>query len=58
MVRRMSDQIPMLMQYLMLKEASELLRNNMLTLLEASDVREILSEDSDVSRKCIVTGTP
>ncbi|XP_057186517.1 interferon-induced GTP-binding protein Mx3-like [Triplophysa rosa] len=51
MVRRMSDQMPMLMQYFMLKEASELLCNDMLTLLEQSDVREILSEDSDVSRR-------
>lgn len=51
MVKRMSDQVPMLAQYFMLKEASELICTDMLTLLNEADAREMLSEDSDVSRR-------
>nr|XP_055048656.1 interferon-induced GTP-binding protein Mx3-like [Misgurnus anguillicaudatus] len=51
MVQRMSDQVPMLTRYFMLKEAAELLCNDMLTLLDRDDVCEILSEDSDIGRK-------
>ncbi|XP_065147189.1 interferon-induced GTP-binding protein Mx3-like [Paramisgurnus dabryanus] len=51
MVQRMADQVPMLTRYFMLKEAVQLVCNDMLTLLEEADVRGFLNEDTDVSRK-------
>ncbi|XP_073724827.1 interferon-induced GTP-binding protein Mx3 [Misgurnus anguillicaudatus] len=51
MVQRMADHVPMVTRYFMLKEAAELLCNDMLTLLDRDDVCEILTEDSDIGRK-------
>ncbi|XP_056596280.1 interferon-induced GTP-binding protein Mx3-like [Triplophysa dalaica] len=48
MIKRMSDQVPMMAQYIMLKEASELLQTDMLNLLIESDVTGMLSEDPSV----------
>ncbi|KAG9333419.1 hypothetical protein JZ751_012679 [Albula glossodonta] len=52
-VQRLADQVPMLIQAFMLKEAAQLLRVEMLNLTDSGEVREILHEDSDVSRKRI-----
>ncbi|XP_056596278.1 interferon-induced GTP-binding protein Mx3-like [Triplophysa dalaica] len=51
MIIRMSDQVPMMAQYIMLKEASELLQTDMLNLLIESDVTGMLSEDHCVSER-------
>ncbi|KAG9333422.1 hypothetical protein JZ751_012682 [Albula glossodonta] len=51
--QRLADQVPMLIQVFMLHEAAKLLRVEMLNLMDGGDVREILHEDSDVSRKRI-----
>ncbi|KAI1899078.1 hypothetical protein AGOR_G00057780 [Albula goreensis] len=52
-VQRLADQVPMLIQAFMLKEAAQLLCVEMLNLTDSGEVREILHEDSDVSRKRI-----
>ncbi|KAI1899079.1 hypothetical protein AGOR_G00057790 [Albula goreensis] len=51
--QRLADQVPMLIQVFMLHEAAKLLCVEMLNLMDGGDVREILHEDSDVSRKHI-----
>ncbi|KAG9333421.1 hypothetical protein JZ751_012681, partial [Albula glossodonta] len=53
MAQRLADQVPMLIQVFMLHEAAQLLCVEMLNLMDGGDVREILHEDSDVSRKRI-----
>ncbi|KAJ8389694.1 hypothetical protein AAFF_G00114000 [Aldrovandia affinis] len=51
--QRMADQVPMLISLFMLKEAAQLLCGEMLNLMDGADVREILREDSDISRRRI-----
>ncbi|KAJ8358297.1 hypothetical protein AAFF_G00015920 [Aldrovandia affinis] len=51
--QRMADQVPMLILLFMLKEAAQLLSGEMLNLMDGADVREILREDSDISRRRI-----
>ncbi|KAA0720580.1 Interferon-induced GTP-binding protein [Triplophysa tibetana] len=52
-VQRMADQVPMLILYLMLKETARLLCTEMLSLMDGAKVKELLFEDSDVSKKRI-----
>ncbi|XP_051978810.1 interferon-induced GTP-binding protein Mx3-like [Xyrauchen texanus] len=52
-VQRMADQVPMLISFLMLKEAAQLLCTEILTLLDGANVSEMLHEDSEVSRRRI-----
>uniref|UniRef100_A0A8C1UK66 Uncharacterized protein n=1 Tax=Cyprinus carpio TaxID=7962 RepID=A0A8C1UK66_CYPCA len=50
-VQRMADQLPMLISFYMLKETAQLLCTDMLSILEAANVSELLFEDSDVSKR-------
>uniref|UniRef100_A0A8C1VKB9 Uncharacterized protein n=1 Tax=Cyprinus carpio TaxID=7962 RepID=A0A8C1VKB9_CYPCA len=50
-VQRMADQLPMLISFYMLKETAELLCTDMLSILEAANVSELLFEDSDLSKR-------
>ncbi|XP_067235402.1 interferon-induced GTP-binding protein Mx3-like [Chanodichthys erythropterus] len=50
-VQRMANQLPMMISFFMLKETTQLLYTDMLSLLEKPDVRDLLFEDSDVSIK-------
>ncbi|XP_077066927.1 interferon-induced GTP-binding protein Mx3-like isoform X2 [Siphateles boraxobius] len=49
-VQRMADQLPMMILFFMLKETAQLLSTDMLSLVGGANVRELLFEDSDVSR--------
>ncbi|XP_016360996.1 interferon-induced GTP-binding protein Mx-like [Sinocyclocheilus anshuiensis] len=50
-VQRMADQLPMMITFYMLQETAQLLTIDTMKLLEKPDVHELLSEDSDVSKK-------
>ncbi|KAK7121471.1 hypothetical protein R3I93_022534 [Phoxinus phoxinus] len=50
-VQRMADQLPMMISFFMLTQTAELLSTDILSLLDGAEVRELLFEDSDVSRK-------
>ncbi|XP_050958341.1 interferon-induced GTP-binding protein Mx3 isoform X2 [Labeo rohita] len=50
-VQRLADQLPLMITFYMLQETARLLSIDIMKLLERSDVRELLSEDSDVSRR-------
>ncbi|XP_039513855.1 interferon-induced GTP-binding protein Mx3-like [Pimephales promelas] len=50
-VQRMADQLPMMILFFMLKQTAQHLSTDMLTLLDGANVRELLSEETDVSRK-------
>ncbi|XP_048014195.1 interferon-induced GTP-binding protein Mx3-like isoform X1 [Megalobrama amblycephala] len=50
-VQRMADHLPMMISFFMLKETAQLLSTDMLSLLEKPDVRDLLFEDSDVSKR-------
>ncbi|KAK7117633.1 hypothetical protein R3I94_023006 [Phoxinus phoxinus] len=50
-VQRMADQLPMMISFFMLTQTAELLSTDILCLLDGAEVRELLFEDSDVSRK-------
>uniref|UniRef100_A0A672KM94 Interferon-induced GTP-binding protein Mx-like n=1 Tax=Sinocyclocheilus grahami TaxID=75366 RepID=A0A672KM94_SINGR len=50
-VQRMADHLPMMISFFMLKQSAQLLSADMLSLLEKPDVHELLSEDSDVSKR-------
>jgi len=47
----MADQLPMMILFFMLKQTAHHLSTDMLTLLDGANVRELLSEETDVSRK-------
>ncbi len=51
MVQRMADQLPMMITFYMLQETAQVLTIDTMKLLEKPDVHELLSEDSDVSRR-------
>ncbi|KAF4095120.1 hypothetical protein G5714_024198 [Onychostoma macrolepis] len=48
-VQRMSDQLPMMISFFMLKETAQLLSIDMLSLLDGANVSELLFENSDVA---------
>uniref|UniRef100_A0A671T2P1 Interferon-induced GTP-binding protein Mx2-like n=1 Tax=Sinocyclocheilus anshuiensis TaxID=1608454 RepID=A0A671T2P1_9TELE len=48
---RMSDQLPMMISFFMLKETAQLLSTDMLSLLDGVNVSELLFENSDVGRR-------
>ncbi|XP_073687464.1 interferon-induced GTP-binding protein Mx2-like [Garra rufa] len=50
-VQRMADQLPLMITFYMLQETAQLLSTDIMKLLEKPDVHELLSEDSDVSRR-------
>uniref|UniRef100_A0A671T1W8 Interferon-induced GTP-binding protein Mx2-like n=1 Tax=Sinocyclocheilus anshuiensis TaxID=1608454 RepID=A0A671T1W8_9TELE len=50
-VQRMSDQLPMMISFFMLKETAQLLSTDMLSLLDGVNVSELLFENSDVGRR-------
>ncbi|KAF4095128.1 hypothetical protein G5714_024206 [Onychostoma macrolepis] len=50
-VQRMSDQLPMMISFFMLKETAQLLSIDMLSLLDGANVSELLFEDSDVGTR-------
>ncbi len=50
-VQRMADQLPMMITFYMLQETAQVLTIDTMKLLEKPDVHELLSEDSDVSRR-------
>ncbi|XP_050959762.1 interferon-induced GTP-binding protein Mx-like [Labeo rohita] len=50
-VQRMADQLPLMVTFYMLQETAQLLSIDIMKLLEKPDVHELLSEDSDVSRR-------
>ncbi|XP_073687463.1 interferon-induced GTP-binding protein Mx3-like [Garra rufa] len=50
-VQRMADQLPLMVTFYMLQETAQLLSTNVMKLLEKPDVHELLSENSDVSRR-------
>ncbi|XP_059392849.1 interferon-induced GTP-binding protein Mx2-like [Carassius carassius] len=50
-VQRVADQLPLMINFYMLQETAQLLTIDTLKLLENPDVHELLSEDSDVSRR-------
>ncbi|XP_076127748.1 interferon-induced GTP-binding protein Mx1-like isoform X3 [Alosa pseudoharengus] len=51
MIQRQADQIPMLIQYFLLKKSAEMLCTEMLSLTDGVDVEKALSEVSDSSRR-------
>ncbi|XP_041950632.1 interferon-induced GTP-binding protein Mx1-like isoform X3 [Alosa sapidissima] len=51
MIQRQADQIPMLIQYFLLKKSAEMLCTEMLSLTDGVDVDKALSEVSDSSRR-------
>ncbi|XP_072513964.1 interferon-induced GTP-binding protein Mx3-like [Salminus brasiliensis] len=53
-VQRLADQVPMLIRYFMLKESAQLLCSEMLALIDGANLKEILQEESDVSRCRII----
>ncbi|XP_076129164.1 interferon-induced GTP-binding protein Mx1-like isoform X1 [Alosa pseudoharengus] len=50
-IQRLSDQIPMLIQFFLLKESARVLCSEMLGLIEGVDVDKALCEGSDCSRR-------
>uniref|UniRef100_A0A8C2IPS8 Uncharacterized protein n=1 Tax=Cyprinus carpio TaxID=7962 RepID=A0A8C2IPS8_CYPCA len=50
-VQRMSDQLPMMITFFMLKETAQLLIIDMLSLLDGANVSELLFEDSEVGTR-------
>ncbi|RXN19639.1 interferon-induced GTP-binding Mx3-like protein [Labeo rohita] len=50
-VQRMADQLPLMITFYMLQETAQLLSTDIMKLLEKPDVHELLSENSDVSRR-------
>uniref|UniRef100_A0A673G3S7 Interferon-induced GTP-binding protein Mx3-like n=1 Tax=Sinocyclocheilus rhinocerous TaxID=307959 RepID=A0A673G3S7_9TELE len=50
-VQRMADQLPLMITFYMLQETAQLLTIDTMKLLEKPDVHELLSEDSDVSKR-------
>ncbi|RXN19641.1 interferon-induced GTP-binding Mx3-like protein [Labeo rohita] len=50
-VQRMADQLPLMINFYMLQETAQLLSIDIMKLLEKPDVHELLSENSDVSRR-------
>ncbi|XP_048105775.1 interferon-induced GTP-binding protein Mx1-like isoform X4 [Alosa alosa] len=51
MIQRQADQIPMLIQYFLLKKSAEMLCTEMLSLTDGVDVDKALSEVSDSTRR-------
>ncbi|KAL1282768.1 hypothetical protein QQF64_001571 [Cirrhinus molitorella] len=49
--KRLADQIPMVIRYLLLQEAALELQRNMLQLLQNKDVDNLLKEDFDIGQK-------
>ncbi|XP_047659084.1 interferon-induced GTP-binding protein Mx2-like [Tachysurus fulvidraco] len=49
-VQRLADQVPMLIRYFMLKESAQLLRTEMLGLIDGANVSDVLREESNISR--------
>ncbi|XP_037399453.1 interferon-induced GTP-binding protein Mx2-like [Pygocentrus nattereri] len=54
-VQRLADQVPMLIRYFMLKESAHLLCTEMLGLTDCANIAEVLREESDISRRRIIT---
>ncbi|KAL1247539.1 hypothetical protein QQF64_022915 [Cirrhinus molitorella] len=50
-VHRMSDQLPMMISFFMLKQTAQLLSTDMLSLLDGANVSELLFENSEISRR-------
>uniref|UniRef100_A0A8C2HU40 Uncharacterized protein n=1 Tax=Cyprinus carpio TaxID=7962 RepID=A0A8C2HU40_CYPCA len=50
-VQRMADQLPLMINFYMLQETAQLLTTDIMKLLEKPDVHDLLSEDSDVSKR-------
>ncbi|KAL1247540.1 hypothetical protein QQF64_022916 [Cirrhinus molitorella] len=50
-VQRTADQLPLMITFYMLQETAQILSTDVMKLLEQPDVHELLSENSDVSRK-------
>ncbi|XP_048014393.1 interferon-induced GTP-binding protein Mx1-like [Megalobrama amblycephala] len=50
-VQRMADQLPLIISLFMLKQTGDLLRTDMLSLLDGADVSELLFEATDISIK-------
>ncbi|KAJ8352501.1 hypothetical protein SKAU_G00239770 [Synaphobranchus kaupii] len=52
-VQRLADQVPMLIQFFLLKQSGRMLGREMLNLMDGGNVNEMLREESDVSRRRI-----
>ncbi|KAL1247541.1 hypothetical protein QQF64_022917 [Cirrhinus molitorella] len=50
-VQRLADQLPLMVSFYMLQETAQILSTDVMKLLEKPDVHELLSENSDVSRR-------
>ncbi|XP_058623239.1 interferon-induced GTP-binding protein Mx2-like isoform X1 [Onychostoma macrolepis] len=50
-VQRIADQLPLMITFYMLQETAQVLTIDTMKLLEKPDVHELLSEDSDVSKR-------
>uniref|UniRef100_A0A8C1NT96 Uncharacterized protein n=1 Tax=Cyprinus carpio TaxID=7962 RepID=A0A8C1NT96_CYPCA len=50
-VQRMADQLPLMINFYMLQETAQLVTTDIMKLLEKPDVHDLLSEDSDVSKR-------
>ncbi|XP_067235403.1 interferon-induced GTP-binding protein Mx-like [Chanodichthys erythropterus] len=50
-VQRMADHLPMIISLFMLKETTQILSIDILSLLDGANVSELLSEDSEVSKR-------
>ncbi|KAJ8246700.1 hypothetical protein GJAV_G00254430 [Gymnothorax javanicus] len=51
--QRLADQVPMLIRFFLLKESAQILCREMLNLMDEANVNEILSEQTEVSRRRI-----
>ncbi|KAJ8246702.1 hypothetical protein GJAV_G00254460 [Gymnothorax javanicus] len=51
--QRLADQVPMLIRFFLLKESAQILCREMLNLMEEANINEILSEETEVSRRRI-----
>lgn len=47
----MADQLPLMINFYMLQETAQLVTTDIMKLLEKPDVQDLLSEDSDVSKR-------
>uniref|UniRef100_A0A9J7YUU7 Uncharacterized protein n=1 Tax=Cyprinus carpio carpio TaxID=630221 RepID=A0A9J7YUU7_CYPCA len=50
-VQRMADQLPLMINFYMLQETAQLVTTDIMKLVEKPDVHDLLSEDSDVSKR-------
>ncbi|KAJ8246755.1 hypothetical protein GJAV_G00255040 [Gymnothorax javanicus] len=51
--QRLADQVPMLIHFFLLKESARMLCRDMLNLMDEANINEILSEETEVSRRRI-----